>query len=331
MATKYEYRVSGGGAVQDGILVIDTNGNIRPNSIFGDTYFVDYRNGLDTNDGKSKSNAFKTLSAAYDACTSNNGDVIFVDGDSTVAETEMITWAKNRITVIGVGGLRSYGQAAKISLGVTTAATDIATLKVTGVRNNFYNLKFINNNTVAEGIYCVVDGGEYTHFDHCEFYKSTDMDVTGAAELVCNGDSSVYSNCTIGSLATARSGAVIRACVLFTKGLAGAGKVARDVTFEDCNFWINASNTANRFVYGANATDIERIAKFKRCDFINNGASAAVPAQNVAFGSALTVGSVLLKDCSSVNAGTAMSTTTGVFVDGAVPTAGTTGISVQAS
>jgi len=32
-----------------------------------------------------------------------------------------------------------------------------------------------------------------------------------------------------------------------------------------------------------------------------------------------------------LNAATAMSTTTGVFVDGAVPTAATTGISVQAA
>ena len=57
-------------------------------------------------------------------------------------------------------------------------------------------------------------------------------------------------------------------------------------------------------------TDIERVALFKNCNFIANGASSAIPAQNVAFGATLTVGSVLLKDCTSVNAGTAMSTTT---------------------
>lgn len=299
--------------------------------VWGNVYFVDYRNGNDTWDGKSKETAKKTLSGAYAVCTSNNDDLIIIDGDSTVVETAMITWAKNRITVVGANGNRPYGQAAKVGIGITTAVTDIALLKVTGVRNNFIGIKFMSDNTVDEGLYTVVDGGEYTHFTNCEFYKSTDMDVTGSAELVCNADSSVYTKCTIGSLATARSGAVIRACVLFTKALAGTGKVTRDVLFEGCRFWINASNTANRFVYGANATDIERVAEFDGCKFINNGASSAVPAQNVAFGSALTVGSVLLSNCDSLNAGTAMSTTTGVFVSGAVPTAGTTGISVQAT
>jgi len=244
-------------------------------------------------------------------------------------------WAtpKSGVTTIGIDGSpgRYYGQAAKVSLGVTTAATDIGTVLNTGVRNIFQNIKFINNNTVAEGIYCFVDGGEYTQMINCEVYKSTDMDVTGAADLVANGDSSQYIGCTFGSLATARSGAVIRPTVLVTKGLADTGKVARDVLFENCRFWINASNTANRFVYGANATDVERLMEFSDCKFLNNGASAAVPAQNVAFGASLTVGSVLLNRCTSVNAATAMSTTTGVFVDGAAPTAATSGISVQAS
>ena len=97
---------------------------------------------------------------------------------------------------------------------------------------------------------------------------------------------------------------------MFTKELAGTGKVTRDAKFEDCNFWIQCTNTANRFVYGANATDIERVALFDGCKFICNGASSAIPAQNVAFGSTLTVGAVLLKDCTSVLASTAMSTTT---------------------
>ena len=141
----------------------------------------------------------------------------------------------------------------------------------------------------------------------------------------------MYKNCTFGSLASPRVGAIIRAAVLFTKELAGAGKVTRDATFEGCNFWINCPNTAGRFLYGANATDIERMLKIKNCDFVCNGASVAIPAQNIAFGATLTVGAVLVKDCSSLLASTAMSTTTGVFVDGAVPTAGTTGISVQAS
>jgi len=298
----------------------------------GTFYFVDYTAGKDGNTGTSTTSPLKTIAKAYEMAKSNNDDVIVLMGNATHVLTEMLNITKNRVHFIGMDGTfgRMYGQNAKVSLGVTTAATDIATIQNTGVRNSFTNIKFINENTVTQGIYCFVEAGEYTVIDHCEIYKSTDMDVTGAAELVMNGDSAVVSNSTIGSLATARSGAVIRPCVLVTNGIV-ATKVARDVTFSNCNFWINASNTANRFVYGANAADVERLMQFNECSFINNGISAAIPAQNVAFGATLTVGMVLLNRCTSLNASTAMSTTTGVFVDGAAPTAATSGIAVQAS
>lgn len=278
---------------------------------------------------------FTSLASAYAETESNNNDVIILDGNSTHSLTEMLTVSNNRVHFIGLDYLlgihRPYGQSTKVSIGVTTAATDIAAVKNTWVRNSFRGIKFISNNTVAEWLYTFVDGWEYTYIEDCEIYKSTDLDVTWAAEFVCNADSPVYKNCTFGSLADARSGAVIRANMLFTKAIAGAGKVARDVQIEDCNFWIQCTDTANRFVYGAAATDLERVALFKNCNFICNGASSAIPAQNVAFGATLTVWVVLLKNCTSVLASTAMSTTTGVFVDWAVPTAGTTGISVQAS
>jgi hypothetical protein len=308
----------------------------------GRVYFVDYgaANAADAGDGtvpdgvgRSPDKPWKTLEYAYSKARTNKFDIICLIGSSTHVVSNMVTTAKNRLAIIGLDSSRGrmFGAAAKISMGVTTAATDLATILNTGVRNIFSNVKVISNNTKDESLYGMIDAGEYAQLDNVEVYKSTDMDVTGAAEFVCNGDSGIYTNCTFGSLATARSGAVIRAAVLFTKGLGGSGKVTRDAFFKDCNLWINASNTANRFAYGANATDIERICVMEGCRFINNGASAFVPAQNVAFGASLTVGSVLLNRCTSVNAATAMSTTTGVFVDGAAPTAATSGISVQAS
>jgi hypothetical protein len=299
----------------------------------GNVFFVDYGSGSDGNSGKSINKAFKTLSYAVSRCVTNNFDVICLVGSATHTLTEMLTISINRLTIVGLDGSmgRSYGQNAKVSLGVTTAATDIGTVKNTGVRNVFNNIKFINENTVAEGIYCFVDGGEYTQLVNFELYKSTDLDVTGAAELVANGDSSQYINGYIGSTVNAISGAIIRPCVTFSLGLAGAGKVARDVSFKNVTFARKCGNTANRFVYGAEATSIERLALFENCIFWNAALASAIPAQNVAFGSSLTDGSVLLRNCSSMKATTAMSTTTGVFVDGPVPAADTVGIALQAS
>ena len=78
--------------------------------------------------------------------------------------------------------------------------------------------------------------------------------------------------------------------------------------------WRNASATTNTFVYGANATDVERTLTMEHVGFINNGASAFKTAQCVQFGATQTVGQVTLDpDCYSQNV-TKISTTTGVFV-----------------
>jgi hypothetical protein len=296
----------------------------------GSVFFVDYGSGDDGRSAKSNTikRAFKTVNKALSLATTNKNDVIALVGNSTHTLTEMLTVSKNRVHFVGLDGTyRGYGQGAKVSLGVTTAATDIGTIKNTGVRNSFRNIKFINNNTVAQGIYCFVEGGEYTVIDGCEIYKSTDLDVTGAAELVMNGDSAQVRNSTIGSTANSISGAIIRANVLFTKALAGTGKVSRDVVFENCRFWKRASNVANRFMYGANATDIERMLHIKDCTFFNTKLAAALPAQCVAFGAEQTQGFALIDNCTSIN-NTKLSTTTGVYIQGAVPTYATTGISV---
>lgn len=293
--------------------------------------FVDYGNGSDAYSEKSNSTSrpLKTISKAYDLLTTNKNEGIALIGSTAHTVTEMLEVSKNRVHIFGYDpGGRMYGQNAKISMGVTTAATDLGVMLNTGVRNSFSNIKFMSANTKAESLYSVLEGGEYAVYDRCEFYKSTDLDQTTAAEFVMNGDSAQITNCTIGSLADYQTGTTIRPGVLVTAGIAGTGLVARDVYFGNCNFWKNAGHVNGRHVYGANATDVERIMVFDRCRFINSVLSAAVPAQCVAFGSSLTVGQVLVQDCTSIN-NTKLSTTTGVLISGAVPTYATSGIAVQ--
>jgi len=273
--------------------------------VWGNVYFVDYRNGDDTWDGKSKETAKKTLSGAYAVATSNNDDLIIIDGDSTVVETAMITWAKNRITVIGANGNRMYGQAAKVSIGSTVAATDIALMQVSGVRNNFIGIKFISDNDVAEGLYTIAEGGEYTTYHNCEFYKSEDLDDAGASEFLHNGDSTQFFNCTFGSSANITGN--IRANVLLTATL--AGKKCRDSYFENCLFLAKADDTDKVFIYGANATDVERMLTFKGCTFFNNPLSAGTPAAAIAFGAAQTQGAVFCDTNCAVVDVTVMGTT----------------------
>jgi hypothetical protein len=300
-------------------------------STFGTPYFVDYRNGSDGNRGLDTTRSFKTYSKAVAAATTNANDIILIDGDSEVVETAMVTVSKNRLHTIGLNGVPGrYGAGGRISVGVTTAATDIATILNTGVRNTFEGLKVSNSNTVTEGLYSFADGGEYTRMSFCEIYKSSKLNVTGAAELLCNADSGQYYFCTFGSNVNAISGAILRPAVLMTRETI-AGKVARDTSFYGCLFLRKCGNTGNRFIYGANANDIERMCLIENSVFWNDKLATQTPAQNVAFGATLTTGYVLLKDCASIGAATAMSTTTGVYIIGYTPdaTGAAAGIATQ--
>lgn len=295
----------------------------------GNVYFVDYTKGSDANTGKSISKPFKTVAKAYDVCTTDNDDVIVLVGSAAHVLTEMLTVSKNRIHFIGIDGTsgRMYGQNAKIQIGVTTATTDVAAVKVTGIRNSFTNIKFISNNTLTQAAYTVLEAGEYTAYTCCEFYKSTHLDVTGAAEFVANGDSTQCVNCTFGSLADQTVGAVIRPTVLCTGGISTGAKL-RDNSFIGCQFWRKAGNAAARMIYGANATDVERLLLFKGCSFISNALGSATPGAAVTFGAAQTQGTVLVQDCTSVDCTLMVTAAVGIYVSGAVPTFATTGVAV---
>lgn len=294
----------------------------------GTYYFVDYGNGNDGNDGLSAETPVKLLSTAYTRATSNKDDVICLMGNSTHVLTEMLDVTKNRVHFVGIDGTfgRLYGQNAKVSLTATSGATNIATIQNTGIRNSFTNIKFINSSTVTEGIYCVAEGGEYTVYTNCEIYKDTDLDQTAAAEMLHNGDSTQMIGCTIGSLANIVADNVIRPCVKVTATL--SGKKFRDGVFIDCMFWRKAGGTEAVMIYGANATDVERLLLCKNCTFINNTLSAATPAHAVGFGAAQTQGTVLLQDCTSVDCTVMAQAAVGIYVSGAVPTFATTGVSV---
>ncbi len=301
----------------------------------GSTFFVDADNGSDNADGRTPATAKASLLEAYELMTSNANDVLYFSANAGHDLEEMWSIAKNRCHFVGCDFAgRSYGSRSRIVSTLASGAANIATMQNTGIGNTFTGLKFDNENTVAEGLYSVVEAGEYALYENCEIFKGTDFDVTGASELVNNGDSTTYRNCTIGSVDNTISGAIIHANILCTKGIV-AGKVSRDVTFEHCNIWRQSSNATNRFVYGANADDIQRMLLFNNCIFWNAKLSAGTPAQNVAFASSLSVGYALLNNCVAIGAATAMSTTTGVFVNGPNQTTAAggaeIGIALQAS
>jgi len=257
---------------------------------------------------------YNTLSAAYDATTSNNNDVIILDGDSSHTLTAELNVTKNRVHFIGLDYLngihRKQGQSSRINIGVTTDTGDVCAILNTGVRNSFRGLKITNNNTLTQALYAFGDGGEYTYMEDCEVAYLAKLTTATVADLVCNGDTSTYVNCAFGTTVNEITANGARPNVLISRETI-TGKAARDVRFKDCDFLYKCGDTDNRFVYGSGTTDVERLMSFENCLFFNSLLAAQTMTLGMAMGTQ-TEGAVIVKDCAAYNT-TDFATATGIF------------------
>jgi len=235
-------------------------------STFGKVFFVDYRNGVDTNSGTSADHAFKTLSFAYSKCSSNRNDVILIDGDSTVVEADGIAWTKNRVHVIGLCGPggRLVQQGAKIqsTAGVGTAYV----LKNTGVRNSFVNLKFIQADTEATSLHVLEEGGEGNLYANCSFVFGVvdNLDLTTATEVLMGGDSCSFVDCMFGSDTLLTSAAR----KVMTIDQVTSGQECKSNIFRDCTWLISSSSVDALCIGMAAAGDILFTNHFIRPTFM---------------------------------------------------------------
>src|SRR5690606_30747929 len=166
---------------------------------FGQVWFVDYNNGSDGNTGKTRDKAFKTLNAAYSAAVTNRGDIILLSSNSSHQLSSALDWSKNRITVIGFDGFgRSVQQGTKVQ--TTSSETTAYVIKITGNRNAFKNIKWIQNSTEATALTVVQEGGEGTVMEGCSitFGVADNLDQATAYELLFGGDSCTYRRVQIG-------------------------------------------------------------------------------------------------------------------------------------
>ncbi len=164
---------------------IPAMGNIYYVFEASDTYGTAFK-GLVNQTYADGSQAFQTsLAAAYAACTSDRNDVILLDAHATHSLAAGIAWTKNRIHVVGMdGGDRLVQHGAKIELA--TAATTAYVVSVTGLRNSFRNVKFINSGTAATCLHVVEMGGEGNLYLNCSmvFGVVNNLGLTTAHEVV---------------------------------------------------------------------------------------------------------------------------------------------------
>ena len=282
-------------------------------------------------DADGKVRFFKTVAAAYDAATTNANDVILLSGNTSHTLTSMLAITKSRVHFVGMGGpARHYGQAAKLVMGVTTAVTDVHAVKNIGVRNTFTNIKFVNNNTLTENTSAFGEGGEYTVFTNCEFEASGKQNSDTYAELLLNGDSTQFYNCTFGSTAIPVVGDKIRPAIITTaSGVASGAVSCKDILFDNCKFLKHAGGTATVFVKIVAAVDFTRgFMEFKNCSFIANKSGSvpdvAIASATLAASQVLLTGSTVAYNCTKIG------TATGI-INGTPARVATATIGVQAT
>jgi len=259
---------------------------------------------------------FTSLPDAYDQTESNNNDVIILDWNSTHTLTAELNIDKNRVHFVWLDYLlwikRKQWQSAKINIGVTTATGDVSAMLNTWVRNSFRWLKISNSNTLTEALYAFADGWEYTYMEDCEVVYLAKLSTATVADLACNSDTWMYVNCAFGSTANEITANWERPNVLLSWSAVAAGKKARDVRFEKCDFLYKAGDVDNAFVYWANATDVERLLSFDGCLFYNNLLAAQTMTLWIVLDATQTEGSIILKDSASYNV-TDFATATWIF------------------
>ena len=244
---------------------------------------------------------YTNLQTAYDAAESNNNDVILVDANSTHVLTAGLDWSKNRVHLIGMdGGDRLVQQGTKVWL--TTAATTAYVIKVTGVRNSFRNIKFIQAATAGTGLTVMQEGGEGTLWKNCSFIfeVADNLDQTNCYEVIAGSDSATYIDCEFGqdNLVTSVARTVFCLAVVTT------GQEFKSNRLRNCTFVINSSSADALFISGAATSSIKFTNLFDNCRFlatINATSSSIALTKGITTPNGLVEGSLMFANPVGMN------------------------------
>ena len=267
----------------------------------GNIFYVDCANGSDSNSGKEYNDAFKTLTAAYAALTTDNHDVVILapsgaGSGEPYATTEVaaITWSKNLCHVVGNVAPTMLSARARVA---TATAGLSPFITISGQGNSFHNMMFLSNAT-TDYITVRVSGNRNT-FSNVQFANTNAVaqDNASAAPLeIYGGQENYFVECTIGNDTTTRTAAC--ANVKFTLG---SDTVARNV-FDGCIFPMMADADAPRFIKSTDTNGMDRWNLFRGCQFINcigSTSTQQTDAINIAAGPG---GLMVLQNCLLVGA-----------------------------
>ena len=291
----------------------------------GTIWFVDATNGNDNNSGKSANKALKTLAQAYSNAVS--GDTIALSTNSTHTVTAGIAWTKSRINVVG---LDFHGRVVQQGAKVQNASTDSTAyvLKVTGTRNSFSNIKFIQASTDAAALTVVQDGGEGSLYNNCSFVFGVvdNLDQTNAYEFLAGSDSATFNNCLFGTETLLTSAAR----TVFAIDQVTASQEFKSNILRNCVFMISSSSATAHLLKVLANTDVLFTNLFDNCVFMASvdSAGGAALTNAVSSASGLVKGTCNFANVSAFNVTNFSTTSDGFMVTGNNPVAATAGIAV---
>ena len=317
----------------------------------GTWFWVDPANGSDSNLGLSPGagNAFATLYKAHSMMTAGKNDVCVLVGDGSTTGTARLStalaqsvdssvtagtlvWSKNACHLIGMTAPTMVAQRARIAppSGTYTVTTfgsaNFVTVSASGCY--FANFSLFNGfSTGGASQICWTQTGGRNYYNNVNFGGMGDAGSAGDAgsrSVLLSGSTgeSTFVNCTLGLDTVTRSAA--------NATLEIAGGNPRN-NFINCNFPFMTSAATPLGIIVAAAAGSDRWQKFDRCTFINNVGSTSTTMSGLATLAASMGGLLLMKECTMVGItefGTDATSRGQIYVDGAAPTAATSGIAV---
>lgn len=317
------------GITSFGVPVIGGVGGIP---FTGNYFFVNPSIGADGNPGTPEL-PLATLSGALSRCTAGNNDVVILIGDGGTANTARLSsnlaWNKRATHLIGITAPTGVAQRARIApTAATTAFANMITVSVSGCYfANFSVFHGFDTGTTSQ--ICWTDTGGRNYYENVQFGGMGDAasaQSTGSRSLKIGSGGTgenTFVRCTIGLDTVTRT--VANASLEF------AGATPRN-RFIECVFPFQTSAATPLGIIGTGAACMDRWQLFERCSFVNNVQSTSTTLDALATLPASAGGLLLMKNCTMVGVtefGTDATSRGQIYVDGAAPTAATSGIAVN--
>lgn len=261
----------------------------------GNVYFIRPGTGSDGNDGRSPSQALRTVARAHQLMTADQNDVAFLMAESNTAasttdyQSSTLTWSKDLCHLIGVGAPSYVSQRARIAQ--TSTATGLTQLmKVTADGCIFKNFSIFHGVADATSLVCLQVTGTRNVFDnvHIAGVGHATMSAAGAASLELEGASeNVFRHCVIGVDTIARDADVAEIRL--------DGDASRNL-FEDCTIQGFISAAGYVHVKVEDSTGMDRWTIFKNCLFLSESTNDATAQTEIMSIPAMSQGYIILQD-----------------------------------